>query len=218
MNIEIKITSDGSSTLYRPDLNEHYHSINGAITESMHVFIGAGLNNCHSNPVHILEMGFGTGLNALLTLMNKKNQTIVYHAVEKYPVDEKITESVNYPDLLNSSMAKPLYRQLHSAPWNISTSISDTFILKKIEGDIHTYETDILYNLVYFDAFAPDIQPELWTKDLFSKIWKMMDTKGILTTYCAKGDVRRNMQSAGFEVERLAGPPGKREMLRATKP
>ncbi|ASB47851.1 tRNA (5-methylaminomethyl-2-thiouridine)(34)-methyltransferase MnmD [Alkalitalea saponilacus] len=218
MNIEIKTTSDGSSTLYRPDLNEHYHSINGAITESMHVYIGAGLNNCHSNPVHILEMGFGTGLNALLTIVNQTSQTIVYHAVEKHPVDDKITESVNYPDLLNSSMAKPLFRQLHSAPWNICTSISDAFIIKKTEEDIHSFESDVLYNLVYFDAFAPDIQPELWTKDLFSKIWKMMDTKGILTTYCAKGVVRRNMQSAGFEVERLAGPPGKREMLRATKP
>jgi tRNA U34 5-methylaminomethyl-2-thiouridine-forming methyltransferase MnmC len=217
ITINIKITEDGSSTLYRPDIDEHYHSIHGAVQESMHVFINAGLKKCSSNSLKIMEIGFGTGLNALLTLLNADNKQIVYHAIEKYPLNNQILEAINYPKIINSGKSANYFKKIHETPWNHEYEIEPHFKLTKIKTDLlkHIFETG--YDLVYFDAFAPDKQPELWDIKIFQGLINSMTNNAILTTYCAKGSVRRDMTSCGFKVERIQGPPGKREMLRAIK-
>ena len=217
MEIRGKITEDGSTTLYRPDLDEHYHSIHGAIQESMHVFIEAGLNKCKSDSLKILEIGFGTGLNALLTMLNSDRKQIVYHSIEKYPLEKNIVDKLNFPDIINSSVSANWFKKIHETQWNTEYEIEPWFKLKKMETDLleHVFETG--YDLVYFDAFAPEKQPELWNIEIFQKIFDSMSENAILTTYCAKGSVRRAMLSCGFKVERIPGPKGKREMMRAIK-
>ena len=159
--LEIKISEDGSSTLYRPDLDEHYHSVHGAIQESMHIFIDAGLKQCTEHPINILEIGFGTGLNALLTMLNAEDLSITYHSIEKYPIDFEIISLINYPEIL-SNKAKTWFDKIHEASWNIEHNITQTFILQKIKADFaDCILPDNFYNLVYFDAFAPEKQPEL---------------------------------------------------------
>ncbi len=211
----LQITNDGSSTLFSPDLNECYHSVNGAITESIHVFIHAGLDAFHSlkEELNILEIGFGTGLNALLTMLeaDKIQKTIHYTSIELFPVSHEITTNLNYEN------ADGLFSKMHECEWNQPICISNLFFLNKICADFTTYQFEEKYDVVYFDAFSPDVQPEMWTEDIFQKLFDCMNTGGIMTTYCAKGQVRRNMQHAGFKTERLPGPPGKREMLRGTK-
>ena len=215
--INIKLTEDGSSTLYRPDLDEHYHSIHGAVQESMHVFIDAGLKKCTSNSLKIMEIGFGTGLNALLTILNADNKQIIYHTIEKYPLNKDIINDINYPYIINSEKAANYFKKIHETPWNTDCNIDTNFILKKIEVDLLEHNFEEGYDLIYFDAFAPNKQPELWNEDIFQKLFKSMNFNAILTTYCAKGSIRRTMISCGFKVERIAGPPGKREMLRGIK-
>jgi tRNA U34 5-methylaminomethyl-2-thiouridine-forming methyltransferase MnmC len=215
ISMEIRMSADGSTTLYRPDLDEHYHSTFGAVQESMHVFIEAGLKQCCGQPLHILEVGFGTGLNVLLTLLHTSHRKVIYHTVEKYPVAHAILKSLNYPQLLGDE-SKTVFDTIHSVSWNKEHEIRPNFRLKKIDADLadSLFQTNF-YNLVFFDAFAPDKQPELWTPVIFRKIYRAMQQGGILTTYCAKGAVRRAMQSCGFTVERIPGPKGKREMVRA---
>ncbi len=210
------ITSDGSHSLFVPGINEHYHSVNGAIQESLHVYITAGLNECSKINISVLEIGFGTGLNAFLTFLEaeKRNLNIEYFCLEKYPLDEDITVQLNYASIL-SPQHQNIFEKLHSSSWENTHLITPFFSLKKINADINTYHFDNQnFDVVYYDAFAPDKQPEVWNPDIFRKIYTTMNPGGIITTYCAKGAVRRMLQSVGFKTERIPGPPGKREMLR----
>ena len=215
---ELQLTADGSHTLFVPDMDEHYHSVNGAKTESMHIFIQAGLRQTSVKAPNILEIGFGTGLNAFLTLLESEylHKDIHFTSIELYPLPVEIIQKLNYPEVIAPDRAAD-YFSLHSASWNKKCRITDTFTLYKLEDDFTSYHFEGGYDVVYFDAFAPDKQPEMWSQKLFDSIYSAMNKGGILTTYCAKGVVRRMLQSAGFNVERLPGPPGKREILRATK-
>ena len=215
---EIKITEDGSHTIFIPELNEHYHSTHGAIQEAMHVYINTGLQFSDKNPIHILEIGFGTGLNAYLSLVSAENnnKTIIYHSLERYPVEKEQLEVLNYPDQVDFE-DKSLFNKLHEAEWNQTNKISNNFSLKKINGDLKQIDFKDKYDLIYFDAFAPDIQPELWTETIFSKLYHCLNPNALLVTYCSKGIVKRALRASGFEVKRLAGPPGKHHILRATK-
>lgn len=216
--IHIEKTEDGSDTLFVPELNEHYHSIHGAMTESKHVFIDAGLKpvSQNKNTIRILEIGFGTGLNALLTYLYTNNSHIIYYTgIELYPLSQEIVQQL---DFAVSPEDKRIIEQFHDCVWNEYVPISEHFHLKKWQIDFTQQLTfPERYDLAYFDAFAPDVQPAMWTPEIFRSLYEAMNDGGILTTYCAKGQVRRNMQSAGFTTERLPGPPGKREMLRARK-
>jgi tRNA U34 5-methylaminomethyl-2-thiouridine-forming methyltransferase MnmC len=213
----LKTTEDGSSTLYRPDIEEHYHSIHGAIQESMHVFINAGLKHHPAKHLNILEVGFGTGLNALLTLINIKDHNIYYHAIEKYPLPDELVLKINHPEHIQNVNAKTYFYHLHKAPWNSIAEIIPEFSLYKEKTDLTSFQPNTKFDLVYFDAFAPDKQPELWEPEIFNTISASMNTEAILTTYSSKGSVKRAMQIAGLIIEKIPGPPGKREMLRAFK-
>ena len=214
-------TEDGSDSLFLPALSESYHSKFGALSESRHVFIEAGLKQIpRQRIINILEIGFGTGLNALITLAEAESNLISvnYHTVEPFPLSFEILDKLNYTWLPEFVKYQELFNKLHTSPYNSPILINDYFQLLKFKEKIEdiSLEPDY-YHLVYFDAFSPEVQPELWTADIFKKLFEGMTIGGILVTYSAKGLVRRNMQDAGFIVERLAGPKGKREMLRATK-
>lgn len=218
MDIQLQQTEDGSSTIYVPQLDEHYHSVHGAIQESMFVFIGNGLSNFVENQhVRVFEIGFGTGLNALLTLdyAMRNGLTVDYYAIEKYPLTETVYSRLNYTDVIGRLSGE--FFRLHSAAWSKTVRITDNFLFTKINGDLVAADIGDGYDVVYQDAFAPDKQPELWSPDIFIKLYDSLKPGGMLVTYSAKGQVRRNMQMAGFTVERLPGPPGKREMLRGRK-
>lgn len=220
MTHEIQITGDGSNTLFVAELNEHYHSTFGAITESGVVFIDAGLKPVLQNAdsINLLEIGFGTGLNALLSFLAAAGKTIYYTSIEAFPVDQNIIKTLNFSDFLETDRAGRIFGLLHHTGWNKEYAISDHFFLNKIHSKIEdAILPDGHFDLVYFDAFGPDVQPELWTEEIFMKIGKSMKNGGILTTYSAKGQVRRNLKSVGFFVEKLPGPPGKRHITRATK-
>ncbi|MBI9067936.1 MAG: tRNA (5-methylaminomethyl-2-thiouridine)(34)-methyltransferase MnmD [Salinivirgaceae bacterium] len=216
---EIITTSDGSHTLYIPELNENYHSTHGAIQESMHVFIRSGLELFKEDQeISILEIGFGTGLNALLALnfASKNMIQIFYKTVEKYPITEKEYSQLNFANNIDKDL-QDAFLKMHQSEWNVDVSIHDSFTLNKLNGDLIYTSFEHRFNVIFFDAFAPDIQPKLWTVEVFKKMYKSLVNNGVLVTYSAKGQVRRNMIEAGFKVERLPGPPGKREMLRAIK-
>jgi len=218
--IDIRLTNDGSHTLFVPELNEHYHSTFGAVKESLHVFIDAGFRHLSvvKNDVNILELGFGTGLNALLTLLYGGEKNVHYTGVEVFPVDDKFTCKLNYPDFLKQEQAGSLFSKIHKAPWNSETVISEKFTIKKIHAKIQEVKlAKDHYDLVYFDAFAPEKQPELWTKEIFDNFFSVMTVGGILVTYSSKGLVKKNLRAAGFKISRLPGPPGKRHILRGTK-
>lgn len=215
-------TADGSHSLYVPALDEQYHSRHGALQESRHVFIDMGLRAAASGgePLRILEIGFGTGLNALLSMAWGGGE-LRYAAVEAYPLGVEEAGVLNYARLLEGEMedAAACFGWLHGADWGSWQEWpGGGFSLLKMEARIEDFELEGAADLVYFDAFAPDKQPELWTEAVFGKMRDLMAPGGILVTYCAKGAVRRALQAVGFEVERLPGPPGKREMLRARKP
>lgn len=214
----LELTADGSHTLFVPHLNEHYHSVNGAIQEANHVFLDAGLHECRKNEVTVFEVGLGTGLNALLTALyaEKYQKIIKYTSIEAFPLSLDIIEKLNYASIEDTS----LYHKLHEVEWESEQDISENFILTKIEADFTSFDFSKLENqidVIYFDAFAPDIQGAMWSQSIFDAMYSICKPDGILTTYCAKGVVRRSMQAAGFAVERIPGPPGKREMLRARK-
>lgn len=219
LNRSIIITEDGSSSLYVPSLNEAYHSIHGAIQESEHIFIAAGLNAeifSSMKNIKIFEVGFGTGLNALLSIIYAKNRIINYHTIELYPLQEFEWKQLNYSVLEKKN--KQIFYDLHQSPWEIITNITDSFTLLKNNiamQNISLSENE--YDLVYFDAFSPDSQPEMWSESVFLTIFKAMKSGGILMTYSTKGIVKRTLQNVGFKIEKLAGPPGKREILRAYK-
>jgi tRNA U34 5-methylaminomethyl-2-thiouridine-forming methyltransferase MnmC len=214
-NLCIQLTADGSHTLFVPAIDEHYHSINGAIQESYHVFIKTGLHQLAKEKVRILEIGFGTGLNAFLTLLNT-DIPVEYYTVESDPLPFEMIRLLNYAKI-SCPEKEELFLALHTAAWDTPVCINGMFTLYKIQGDSNTCALPGNTDLVYFDAFAPDKQPEMWNREIFRRLYESMTEGGILTTYCAKGSVRRMMQEAGYSVERIPGPPGKREMLRAVR-
>jgi len=207
---DLKITSDGSKTLYSDRFGEHYHSTFGAASESNHVFIEAGYLSTTVDPVSVLEIGFGTGLNAWLTMRQagRLHRHTRYETIELYPIDN-VTACELSDDIV--------FRSLHTAPWEQSVEITPCFMLHKCKSDLLQTMFTRRFDVVYFDAFSPAVQPEMWSRDIFSGLYAAMTSDAVLTTYCAKGGVRRALQSVGFAVERLPGPVGKREMLRAWK-
>jgi len=220
-SIHLENTSDGTHTIYVPEFDEHYHSVNGAVQESRFVFIDAGFRQFSKEKISVLEIGFGTGLNAYLTLLETLNcvKKITYTTLEYYPLDTEVIAKLNYPEHV-SSENKHLYDKLHESVWEREIEIIPSFILKKKHTDIiklNFLGTTEQFDLIYYDAFAPDKQPDMWQQSIFDYLYKHTNKDGILVTYCAKGIVRRMLQQAGYIVERLPGPPGKREMLRATK-
>ncbi|HKI89461.1 MAG TPA: tRNA (5-methylaminomethyl-2-thiouridine)(34)-methyltransferase MnmD [Draconibacterium sp.] len=220
MKQQIIPTADGSQTLFLPDMNEQYHSVNGARTESEYVFIEKGFR-FHSGPMPtVFEVGFGTGLNALLTAIvaEKDKRKTTYFTIEKYPLDETIINQLNYGQLV-SEKARQWFGQIHACPWNVTVEINPWFFLHKLNANIITSPLTgmKLFDVVYFDAFGPDKQPEMWTPEIFRKIFNRSSAGSIFVTYSAKGEVRRQLEAAGFQMERLPGPPGKKQMLRGIK-
>ncbi|MCU0432914.1 MAG: tRNA (5-methylaminomethyl-2-thiouridine)(34)-methyltransferase MnmD [Bacteroidia bacterium] len=219
-NRQLITTADGSHSLFVPALNEHYHSVHGAVQESLHVFLRMGFDEAVKNhaSLRILEIGFGTGLNAWLTLLAAGNTQVHYTSLEAYPVETKQALALNYPAREGAQGNAEIFAALHHAAWNDDVKISPAFTLHKIHSTLENFApAPGQFHLIYFDAFAPRVQPELWTQEVFEKMFHASAAGAIITTYCAKGQVRRNMQAAGFVVERLQGPPGKREMLRGRK-
>lgn len=227
MKREIIKTADGSNTIHLPDWNEQYHSIHGAIQEAYHVFIKHGLHYLGNSEqgktlqdkLLILEIGFGTGLNAFITYLEaeKLYWNINYVGVEGYPVVNEEIKLLNYSSELGAQRKNSIFKLMHELDWESTHKINSYFSLTKQQKMFDEIEDDNAFNLIYFDAFGARVQPELWTEFIFKKMHSALKDKGILVTYAAKGSVRRAMQSVGFMVEKLPGPPGKREMLRATK-
>ena len=222
MKRSIITTADGSKTIQIEDWNEQYHSIHGALQEAKHVYIENGLHEFlqrqpNQKHINILEIGFGTGLNAMLSATDELalQKSILYHSIEAYPVSSDELQALNYSSLL--TLKSEIFDQLHSASWNKESQITKHFVLKKRQEFFADLKDANTFDIVYFDAFSPRVQPDLWIPSIFKMMYTAMRFGGILVTYSAKGSVRRAMQEVGFEVKRLAGPPGKREMLRATK-
>ncbi len=219
---KIITTSDGSSSIQIEEWNEQYHSKHGALQEAQHVFIQNGLLEIQKlkKAFSILEIGFGTGLNCFLTLMEsqKHNLSIQYTGIEKYPIQEEEWKVLNYVDQIkNGSVFKKEYQQLFQCPWESFQPITPYFSLMKNLMDFFDIPYHTPYDLIYFDAFGFRVQPHLWSQTMFDHMYKLTQNNGILVTYAAKGSVRRALSASGFQVERLPGPPGKREMLRAKK-
>jgi len=217
---ELKITEDGSHTLFVPGLNETYHSTHGAIQESMHVFIEAGLKKVKNKTINVLEIGFGTGLNTFLTLLEaKKTESIIkYTSLEAFPLEMSLVSQLNYTSELKlKDSIGELFNKLHEVEWESGQSITNEFELKKLKIKLDNFNASEMYDVIYFDAFAPQIQPEMWKVSVFEKMFNCLNNSGILVTYCAKGVVKRGLKEVGFNVESIPGPPGKREMTRAHK-
>jgi tRNA U34 5-methylaminomethyl-2-thiouridine-forming methyltransferase MnmC len=210
------ITADGSTTIHIPEWDEQYHSKHGAIQEAKHVFIKNGLSLFSDQKISILEIGFGTGLNCFITFLEapKTNLAIDYVGVEAYPLAADEVEKMNYVDQLNANKFSDVFKQMHQQNWEEKGKISTDFSLTKRKQFFHGINDENKFDLIYFDAFGARVQPELWTEEIFEKMFKALKPGGILVTYSAKGSVRRAMIAVGFSVEKLPGPPGKREMLR----
>ncbi|MFM8431177.1 MAG: tRNA (5-methylaminomethyl-2-thiouridine)(34)-methyltransferase MnmD [Bacteroidota bacterium] len=223
MELERVITRDGSATLRVVGWDETYHSRHGAVRESEHVYLKNGILKAleiftDRSPIRILEMGFGTGLNVLLAIgasLDFKGIKIEYHSIDSYPIDVDTAKSLDYPSHLGRPQLESLFEKVHDAPWNYPQIIHDDFILHKVETSIRDYIPEARFDLFLYDAFGPRVQPELWNVDCFRKVKPWLRDGAFMVTYCAKGEVKRAMQSAGFKVEALPGPPGKREMTRA---
>lgn len=223
-NDEIFVTQDGSHSITASRFGVSYHSKYGAITESRHVFIQAGLYPLllkNSAQVSILEMGLGTGLNALLTYheMLKRPIPLYYEAIERFPLSLTAALSLNYPALIEEGNVDLLdaFEQLHTCPWESKQQISPSFSFKKRLGKLEELNFSSRFDLIYYDAFAPSAQPELWTEEIMAKMFDALQIGGVLVTYCAKGEFKRILKRVGFVVESLPGPPGKREMTKAIK-
>ena len=219
MKREIIITSDGSTTIQLPDWNEQYHSKHGAIQEAYHVFLDTGFFKIYLQEIAVLEIGFGTGLNAFITFLEAKKlqKKVNYVGVEAYPISMEEFQKLNYVSELKALEFQSVFDEMHRISWEKEHSISKDFQLLKRKQFFQDIQDTAAFDLIYFDAFGAQNQPELWTEAIFLKMYKAMKKEGVLVTYSAKGSVRRAMQAVGFMVERLPGPPGKREMLRATK-
>ena len=223
MERAIKTTNDGSKTLYINELNENYHSHHGALQEAKHVFINNGIKLLENYEINILELGFGTGLNVLVTIdefmKTDKNHVIHYFTLEKYPVNNNEIKELDYGSLFNDSKINQFYNQIHECDWNKKVEILPNFFFTKIKCDFFDLKNiDLpMINLVYYDCFGARVQPDLWEKELFEMVADKMEINGLLTTYSSKGSVRRILENLHFKVEKKAGPPGKREMINAIK-
>lgn len=219
MKREIIKTADGSHTISIPEWNEQYHSVNGAIAESYHVYINAGLMEIDKEAISVLEIGFGTGLNAIITLIEseKAKKNIFYQGVEAYPVVDEEINVLNYIEELDADKYSDDFKLMHSSKWNEKININEKFTLLKQHKSFAEIADKVKFDVIYFDAFGPDVQPELWTEEIFRKMYEALKLDGILVTYSAKGIVKRAMRNVGFIVKRLEGPKGKRHMLRAIK-
>ncbi len=218
MNREIEFTADGSSTIYIPEMDEHYHSVKGALTESCHIYRDCGLKYCSKKEVRVLEIGLGTGLNAVVSAIDD-SKGIEYFGIELYPLSGEILDKMKYNELLGEEGGKILSK-IHNSKWGLQQEITPKFKLTKLNIDYTAPGVQLPQNIdvVYFDAFAPEKQPEMWSVESFFRLYECMNDEAILTTYCAKGEIRRRLQQVGFTVERIAGPiGGKREILRAIK-
>ena len=223
---ELHTTEDGSLTLYAPTFGEHYHSTHGAVQESEHIYLGLALRERMSSwregdaPLRLFEVGFGTGLNALLSWREAEERHIRlwYYSIEKFPITPEIYEALHYEGLGQEHEVKDQLLRLHAAPWDEAVELSPFFTLHKLRGDLTTCAFPEGLSVIYYDAFSPESQPELWAEELFQRLGKASCSGAILSTYCAKGEVRRRLQRSGFLVERLPGPPGKREVLRGRIP
>lgn len=213
-------TGDGSKTLFIPEMDEQYHSVNGARTESEYVFLKQGYLHHPSESPKIFEVGFGTGLNALLTanLAGQLKRKTTFVSIEKYPLDSDLIKQLNYGKLI-SKEAGQLFKQIHEAKWGVETTISEYFKMLKIEGDLttHQFQSSDNFDIVYFDAFGPDKQADMWNLEIFENVYNACAPNSVFVTYSAKGSTRRQLRDCGYTMERLPGPPGKRHMLRGTK-
>ena len=219
MKRELIITDDGSNSIYIPEIDETYHSTYGAIQEAKHVFIEQGLNRLSKTDIKILEMGFGTGLNVLLSVIESEslNVKIDYVGIEAFPVESEIFSVLNYTSLIGEEHSS-IFNKIHDIPWGAPFSINDHFVLTKIAIKIQNYIFEKeSFDIVYYDAFGPRVQSELWSVEVLEKMFEALNKSGFLVTYCAQGQFKRNLKEVGFEVEVLPGPPGKREMTLAIK-
>ena len=226
--VELIKTKDGSSSLFLPELNETYHSTHGALMESQFVFVDKGLNyfrkkNPEKREINILEVGFGTGLNVWLTLIESKKwkaesrPNIQFTSLEKFPLNHETVKELNYK---KGYLAEDqnLFDKIHSANWNVAERISENFVMTKLETDVHEFSPEQeVFDIIYFDAFAPSRQPDMWTLVALQKMHMICTQGGVFITYCAQGQFKRDLKSAGFEIEALPGPPGKKEMTRGIK-
>ena len=223
LNPKIEVTKDGSNTLVHPKFNAHYHSIFGAIQESNHVFIDAGLKfqlpNLIDKSSRILEVGFGSGLNAFNALISSEELSlnINYVGVEQYPISLETVSQLNFPTAFKREDLRSIFSNMHDAVWEKPVKLSENFTLEKRQQDIFDLKDENEYDLIFYDAFGPGTQPELWTTPIFKILYNALKKNGVLVTYCAQGAARRAMQSIGFKVDRCPGPPNKRHMLRAVK-
>ena len=218
---EIVKTRDGSNTIFVPEFDETYHSTHGAIQESLHVFIRSGLKfKTELNDINVLEVGFGTGLNALLSFVDSEdtNRNIKYTSLEAYPLQWDLVSKLNYIDIIFNGKYSEIYKKIHTCDWESFYELSPYFTLKKQNVKLQNILFDNEFDIIYFDAFAPRVQPELWTEQIFTSMYKALKPGGILVTYCAKGSVKRALRYVGFQLQSIPGPPGKREMSRAVKP
>ncbi len=220
MKLKLRNTSDGSATFYLPDFDDHYHSVNGAFTESEYVFVEKGYRHSNASAPKVLEVGFGTGLNCLLTAHEAqlKKRSTFYTAIDKNPIPLGNALLLDYGKLIPGD-GQLLFSAIHSCEWNIPVKISPWFSLLKIQADFTRPELKLTsrYDVIYFDAFGPEKQPEMWKGELLLNLFEVTQENGVFVTYSAKGEVRRNLAAAGYSVEKLPGPPGKKEMLRAIK-
>ncbi len=213
-------TGDGSPTLYIPELKEYFHSMHGALSESLFVYVERALRKVKKDKIRLFEIGFGTGMNAMLACCEaeKQQKQVFCHSIEKYPLEKAVLQELlglfknGFPEFSG------YYNKVNECEWDREVQITNYFSLWKINSDFLTYYPAGTYDVIFFDAFAPSIQPEMWTHEIFTRIAGIMDNGAVLATYSANGQVRRNMMAAGLKTERIAGPPGKREMLVATKP
>jgi tRNA U34 5-methylaminomethyl-2-thiouridine-forming methyltransferase MnmC len=226
MQRDIIFTGDGSHSIKIPELNVNYHSIHGAIQESKHVFIEAGFYGPghlgRPDLIQIFEVGFGTGLNALLTLIEaeKIKKIIYYESIEPFPLDYEQIKSLNYCSQLKRSDLQKTFEQFHFCDWEKVIPITPNFTFRKSKTKLLAFETSVLsgaFELIYFDSFDPKAQPEVWSEEVFQKMFSILNAGGLLVTYSSKGSVRRALQAVGFKVEKIPGPPGKREITRAAK-
>ena len=219
MDRKVIITSDGSTTIHIPEWDEQYHSKHGAIQEAKHVFIKNGLSLFNNRKLNILEIGFGTGLNSFITFLEAErfDLSVDYVGVEAYPVASEVVQQLNYVSELKAEDFSSVFEEMHSKDWGVKYEISPKFTLTKRKQFFNEIKDVDTFDLIYFDAFGARVQPDLWTEEIFKLMYNSLRNNGVLVTYSAKGSVRRAMQTVGFTVERLEGPPGKREMLRATK-
>lgn len=224
MSLKVIVTADGSHSLLNEELNETYHSVHGAVQESLHVFIKNGFDFLASKRktgrIKILEVGMGTGLNALLTLQqcNQAKISVCYETLEAFPLDVATVKQLNYGTVSPLKNVAPYYEHLHLLPWNVNAEVTDYFQILKRSSRIQDVELDNeKFDLIYFDAFAPSKQPEMWTPAILEKVEHAMNPGAVFVTYCAQGQLKRNLKALGLLVETLPGPPGKKEMVRATK-